>query len=105
MTQTNKQKITSITFKPKAYCYCPLGDDWYTNELEIYIGVGDLFPDYCDIEKYLNGEIRGKSLIIEDVIAKVYEYIETTYKPLYLSVSSHIQDAISHSEVYVTKES
>lgn len=100
----NKQGISMIILKPKAHCYCPLGDDWYTNELEINIQVDKYFPDYCDVEKYLNENIRGKSLIIEDVVDMIYEYIKTEYQPKDLEVKSYVNDVTSHSPVIVIKE-
>ena len=101
MKLENKQGITNITFKPKAVCFCPLGDDWYTNEFEIFMSVGEWFPDYCDIEKYLNENIRGKSLIIEDATRSLYNHINAEYKPGFLEVISRVNDAASHSPVEV----
>lgn len=103
MKLTNKQGISMIVMKPKAHCFCPLGNDWYTNELEITMGVGDCFPDYCDIEKFLDENVREKSLIIEDVVSMVYEYINNEYNPKDLTVMSEVNDVTSHSPVIVIK--
>ena len=100
----NRQGITNIVMKPKAICFCPLGDDWYTNEFEITFAPNQYFPDYCDIEKYLNEEIRGKELIIEDAVSKLYEYLKKTYYPMTLVVTSYVNDVTSHSPVVVTKK-
>lgn len=103
MKQENKQNIAEIVMKPTAICFCPLGDDWYTNEFYITIEPDKYFPDYCDIEKYLNGNIRGKSLIIEDAVGMVYDYIKNEYEPKTIQVVSYVNDVISHSPVIVTK--
>lgn len=103
MRLENTQKITKIVMKPKAICFCPLGDDWYTNEFEVEFVPNEFFPDYCDIEKYLNENIRGKSLIIEDAVNLLYAYFKE-YAPAFLRVTSNVFDVTSHSPVSVTKE-
>lgn len=103
MKITNEQKIKQIIMKPKAICFCPLGDDWYTNEFEIIMYPDKYFPDYCDLEKFLNETVRGKSLIIEDAVEKVYKYLNDTYKPYELEVTSRVNDVTSHSPVEVKK--
>ena len=50
----NKQGIDFIVMRPKAHCYCPLGADWYTNEFEISMTPDKYFPDYCDVEAFLD---------------------------------------------------
>lgn len=104
MRQDNSQEITKIILKPKATCYCPLGDDWYTNEFEITMYPVDYYPDYCDVEKWLNENVRDKSLIIEDAVKLVYDYINETYEPCSLRVISYVNNVESHSPVIVTKE-
>lgn len=105
MKLTNEQGINNIVMQPKAICFCPLGDDWYTNEFEINMDVRNYFPDYCDIEKFLNEKVRGKALIIEDAVKIVYDYIYDEYEPANLEVISYINDVTSHSPVVVTKTS
>lgn len=99
----NEQKIKQIIMKPKAICYCPLGDDWYTNDFRINFFPDEIFPDYCDIEKYLDENIRGKKLIIEDAVNMLYQYLQVTYQPKKLQITSEICDAKSHSPVTVIK--
>lgn len=100
----NVQGITNIVMKPRAVCFCPLGDDWYTNEFKITFVPDKFYPDYCDIEKFLNDEVRGKILIIEDAVCKVHKHIKETYEPKNLIVTSFVNDVTSHSPVMVTKE-
>lgn len=105
MKLENKQGINTITMKPRAVCFCPLGDDWYTNEFLISIDVADYYPDYCDIEKFLNEKVRGKSLIIEDAVEIVYDYIAEELNPDWIEVTSCVNDVTSHSPVVVSKTS
>lgn len=104
MKLENRQGITNIVMKPKAICFCPLGDDWYTNEFEVTFVPNLYFPDYCDIESFLNKEIRGKSMIIENAVNALYEYLEANYEPKELTVTSYVNDVTSHSPVVVTKK-
>lgn len=99
----NKEKINTIVMKPKAICFCPLGNDWYTNEFTATMTVGDEYPDYCHIERFLNEEIRGKNLIIEQAVNLLYEHIMENYHPVNLEVRSDVNDVTSHSPVTVIK--
>jgi len=101
MKQENTQHIRKITMMPKAVCFCPLGDDWYTNEFTVEMRVGEWYPDYCDVEKFLNENIRGKALIIEDAVRILYDYF-CEYQPHRLHVTSNVYDAASHSPVEVS---
>ena len=103
MIQENKQGITRICYRPNVHCFCPLGKDWYTNEMTIEFVVGDYYPDYCDVEKWLNENIRGRSLIIEDVVSMVYSHFKSAYNPELLKVISCVRDVTSHSPVEVEK--
>ena len=102
MKLQNKQKVSRIVMKPKAVCFCPLGDDWYTNEFRVDFIPLDYFPDYCDVEKYLDENVRGKSLIIEDATKMLYDFLKDEYEPDYLEVTSYVNDVTSHSPVEVT---
>ena len=102
MKVKNVQGISRIVLTPKAICFCPLGNDWYTNEFTITLEPSDYFPDYCDVEKWMDENIRGKSLIIEDAINNLYTYFEEEYKPLSLTVSSFANSRV-HAPVTVTK--
>lgn len=100
----NIQGITNIKITPSVCCYCPLGNDWYNMLIEIEFNVGLYFPDYCDIRKYLNENIQGKSLIIEDVISKIYQYM-LNYEPKQLTVRGIVKEIESHPPVIVEKTS
>lgn len=98
----NKQGITSITFTQNIQCFCPLGDDWYTNEVEVTFVPEDVIPDYCEIDDYTRS-LAGKALIIEDVVNDIFNYMMTEYAPSELCVTSVARDA-KHMPVEVTKE-
>lgn len=91
---SNDYGVKSITMYPSAKCYCPLGKDWYTNEFEVKMQVKDAIPDYCEVEAWLDENIRGKSLIIEEAVSKFRQYLEGTYSPASLMVSSSVCDAL-----------
>lgn len=89
----NEYGVKRVTIYPEAICYCPLGKDWYTNKFEASMAVGEVIPDYCEVEKWLDENIRGKSLIIEDAVARFRKYLTETYSPVALEVTSSVKDA------------
>lgn len=104
MKQENKQGVSRIIYKPTSTCFCPLGNDWYTNKFFIIMKPSDCFPDYIDIEKFINLYINGASLIIEDATKMLYDYIVREYNPLEVKVISKVDEVQSHSPVVVVIE-
>ena len=117
----NKQKISSIVFEPKEACHnlCPLGQLYcdeiaeegekpklahYTNNFKITMIPGDEICDYLDIEKWIRKNLNDMTLVIEDAVSMLYDYIKNEYNPKYLKVQSDVSDAV-HGPVCVTKES
>ena len=98
----NTQKITKVKFSKIAHCFCPLGNDWYTCNVEAEVFLGDELIDFLDIDKYFKEEIESKSLIVEDVVAKTAEFIEG-YNVHGYSISAKTSDAV-HCPVEVVKE-
>ena len=89
----NEYGVKRITMYPEAMCYCPLGKDWYTNHFEVKMDIGSAIPDYCEVAKWLDENICGESLIIEDVLKKFRKYLNETYSPVALEVISSVNDA------------
>ena len=116
----NTQKITKIIFEPKTtHNFCPLGQLYcdelekqgspkmlphYTNHFKITFCPGELVCDYIDVEKWLARTINDKTLIIEDTVSMLFDYIMETYKPKYLLVETYVNDAM-HGAVTVMRES
>lgn len=96
----NKQGITCITMEKKIHNFCTIGQDWYTNDIDISIEPDKVIPDYIEIDKSLN-ELEGKELIIEDVVASVVDILKE-YEPLSIEVYSRVEDA-THLPVTVSK--
>ena len=89
----NEYGVKRITMYPEAICYCPLGNDWYTNKFEVKMNVKELIPDYCEIEKWLDKNIRGKSLIIEYALEMFRKYLIETYMPVSIKITSYVENA------------
>ena len=102
MISNEKYQIKEINMYPIAICFCPLGDDWYKNKFQVRMQPNLIIPNYCDIEEWLDDNIRGKSLIIEDAVNLFYNYLIEEYKPVALEIKSHVEDA-KHFPVEVTK--
>ena len=99
----NVQGITEVKFFQNIQCYCPLGDDWYTNRVEVTMKPDRVVPDYCELDDFTRS-LGGEKLIIEDVIDAIYSHIMEEYEPYYLSVVSSVDDA-KHMAVVVSKVS
>lgn len=95
--------IKNITIESTAKCYCPLGNDWYTNQFTVDFIPGEFIPDYCELDNWIAANINGKTMIIEDAVASLHKHLESTYFPAGLRVKSYVNDA-RHSTVTVCKE-
>lgn len=98
----NVQGISGITMFTKLHCFCPLGKDWYTNNMEIYVIPDDTIPDYIEVEQEFKNNIEGKELLIEDAVSAVTDILKK-YEPVYINVVSEVDDA-THLKVKVNKE-
>lgn len=98
----NTQKITKVKFSKIAHCFCPLGNDWYTCNVDAEVNLGAELIDFLDIDAYFKTEIESKHLIVEDVVAKTAEFIERYHVQGY-SISAKTSDAV-HCPVEVIKE-
>ena len=99
----NKQDIKMIIMKPEVYTVCDIGGDMYRSKLEISFIPGDCYPDYMQVERWLAENIDGKRLNIEDVVAKVYEFIEHEYHPEQMEVRNEVTNCRTHFDVTVIK--
>ena len=99
----NSFGIKAITIESTAKCYCPLGNDWYTNKFTVDFVPSKFIPDYCEMDNWIAANINGKTMIIEDAVATLHKYLESTYAPASLRVRSFVDDA-RHSSVTVIKE-
>lgn len=100
---TNTQNIKKITMKPIAITKCEIGQDWYKNELEIIFVPGDCYPDYMKVESWIMENIDGQELNIEDVVDKIYRYLNDIYNPKELHVIDRIAGNKVHFDVIVEK--
>ncbi len=98
----NKQGITEINMYQNIQAYCPLGDEYYTNEVSMHMTGMKVIPDYCDLDKFLRG-LAGSKMIIEDVVATIFDKLDKDCQPEHLVVTSLVHDAI-HLDVTVSKE-
>lgn len=96
----NTYGIKQIKIESTAKCFCPLGQDWYTNRFLVDICPDKHIPDYCEFDKWIAENINGKELIIEDAVSKLYDYFTRTYEPKHCVVQSEVNDA-KHSNVIV----
>lgn len=100
----NTQGISMIIMHPVAYTKCQIGQDWYKNEFEISFAPGDIYPDYMEVKDWIMENIDGKELNIEDVVDKIYSFIQDEYAPKDLEVTDDIKGCKTHFDVTVIKQ-
>lgn len=98
----NKENIKLIQMHPKATCFCNIGQDWYLNEFTIHFYPGAFYPDYMEVESWINKNIEGQNLNIEEAINKIYNFLKL-YEPDGLEVISNVNDCKTHFNVMVKK--
>ena len=96
----NAQQITKITLFKKVHAFCPLGNDWYTNNLTIIIEPGPYIPDYIEIEAEIQ-KLEGQNLIIEDIVDSISNILKE-YEVKSANIISEVDDA-THLKVRVEK--
>lgn len=101
MSIENTQGITSIEFERRVQAFCPLGQDYYTATIIVYLEPDKNIMDYCHTDEFIKS-LGGKHLIIEDLIKEVFDHIKK-YEPKYLRVSAEAESNV-HFPVTVTKE-
>lgn len=98
----NKEKINKITMKPFATCLCHIGQDWYLNKFEIEFYPNNYYPDYMEVDKWINENIEGKELNIEQAVDLIYWHL-MKYEPYDVFVKSIVEDCKTHFNVIVEK--
>lgn len=102
-TFKNTMGIRHIHMDKSVKCFCPLGQSWCTYELSIHLQPGEVIPDYLDVEQFLEVEINGGTMTLEDTAGKVLAFFVDTYAPKGASVDVSCSDA-KHMPVTVTVE-
>lgn len=97
----NEYNIKEIKMNKSIHNLCTIGQDWYTNNIEIKMIPGDIIPDYIEVDRCIMN-YEGKELIIEEVVSGILQKL-VEYDPKYVRVTSKISDAM-HLPVEVTTE-
>lgn len=96
----NTMKIDLIKYEDKLKCFCPLGNDYYHNQLTIEFVPNEVIPDYIKLHNDIQA-LTNEVLTIEDAVVKVLDIVKE-YDPLFIHVYSYVYDA-PHPTVTVTK--
>lgn len=93
---SNVQSITTIEADKRISLYCPIGKDYYTADVLIKFMPDNFYPDYIDLDVFLN-RLSGLSLTIEDAAEEVYNELQS-YKPKKAKVTI---EAFSNTHLHV----
>lgn len=97
----NKYNISNIKMSKKIHNLCTIGQDWFTNNLEITFIPDKIIPDYIIVDDMIQ-QYEGKELVIEEVVSGIIEDLKQ-FKPKYIKVKSIVNDAM-HLPVEVEAE-
>ncbi len=97
----NIYNVNKIFMKKRIHNLCTIGQDWFTNNLEITMIPGETIPDYIEVDEMIQ-KYDEKEFIIEEVINNIIEELKQ-YNPKYIKVVSNVNDA-KHLEVSVEGE-
>lgn len=97
----NKQGINEIKLYGRFHGSCPMGNAWYSADVEITVSDPVTIPDYMDVDRFIHS-LDGQSLIIEDLTTKVFDFMKEQTNGT-VTVSSESSDG-AHLAVKVTKE-
>lgn len=100
----NTQNISKIIMKPWTIFKCQIGQDWFKNNLTIEFVPDKCYPDYMDVVEYMKDEIDGAEMNIEDMLDKVYTWLNETYSPKSLKITDTVIGSKTHFDVTVIKE-
>lgn len=97
----NNENVKTIIMYPIAYTKCRIGQDWFLNRFEVHFTPNDCYPDYMEVNAFIQENIEGKELNIEEAAKTLYDYLKCEYKPNELQVTNHIRDCNTHFNVDV----
>lgn len=98
----NKEKVTEIVMHPTAYTKCEIGQDWFLNRFEVHFLPNDSYPDYMEVNAFIQNNIEGKEMNIEAAAYTLYDFLKKEYAPKEVWVIDHIRDCKTHFDVDVT---
>ena len=102
-TMKNIYKVKNIKYTANVFTKCPIGKEWGHMFIEIYADMGEEIPDYCDIDNYIQTEIDGNILMLEEVGHKVYTFFKELCNPIHLRVVCH-DESNAFNTTWVTIE-
>ena len=89
----NTQGVTNITMRGRTHLWCPLGNDWYTANVTVYVENPVTIPDYVDVTRRLE-EMDGEKLIIEDAAQAIAGFVRGQVGPsARVTVTIDVDDA------------
>ena len=99
----NKEKVSEIVMYPTAYTKCQIGQDWFLNRFVVYFTPNEFYPDYMEVNRFIDASIEGKEMNIEQAARALYDFLKA-YEPRRLTVVDRIRDCKTHFDVDVTIE-
>lgn len=97
----NSENVQEIIMHPSAYTKCQIGQDWFLNRFEVHFYPDKYYPDYIEVADFIQENIEGKELNIEQAAAILRDFLLSEYNPEKVTVIDHIQECRTHFDVDV----
>lgn len=97
----NKENVREIIMYPTAYTKCQIGQDWFMNRFEVHFFPNKCYPDYMEVANFIQENIEGKELNIEQAAEVIRNFLESEYNPKKVTVINHIRECRTHFDVDV----
>lgn len=98
----NIENVKKIVMRPTACVKCQLGQDWYKCDFEVEFEPAGYYPDYMEVEKFVENYIDGKDLNIEQAARLLCDFLKEAYEPKNVTVCNHVRGCKTHFDVDVT---
>lgn len=97
----NVEAVQTITLFPTAYTKCQIGQDWFLNEFEVRFIPDKYYPDYMEVDAFIQENIEGKEMNIEKAVKTLKDFL-LKYEPVRVDITDHIRKCKTHFNVDVT---
>lgn len=97
----NVEQVRKIVMRPTACVKCQIGQDWYKCAFEVTFVPNRLYPDYIEVGEFIEEEIDGHEMNIEQAAKVLRDFLLNVYEPKEVCVCNHVTGCKSHFDVDV----
>jgi hypothetical protein len=99
----NIEGVKEIHMRPFAFTKCRIGQDLFLNKLEAVFYPREFYPDYMEVEAFVQKNIEGKEMNIEEAASCLLQFLKL-YDPARVIVFNRVEMCKTHFPVEVIVE-